>query len=123
MITKEQKLQFIREKCIETNPEIVFCDCRCHNGMQVMRSATGLCLDCKCDGLREVNRPIRLADILLATKIPVLVDRNGIFYSVDSIKALNIGVAYDLLHDSLSEQSEETINFLCSLFPDYEKLR
>lgn len=65
----------------------------------------------------NLGRPIRLADILLALQRkgkPCLVDAVGIFYDLKT-KPLNIGKAYDLDHDNLDNQSNETKEFLYNL--------
>ncbi|MEK7140730.1 MAG: hypothetical protein AAB815_03015 [Patescibacteria group bacterium] len=118
-MNREQKLQFIKEKTIEANPEIV-----------INKHAQLIHQDHSVEYF-EQTRPIRLADILLVISKKHFPKAEHIFLKEIAEIELNefwekikdVIRRWDLLHDSLSEQSEETIDFLCSLFPDFEKLR
>ena len=118
-MNREQKLQFIREKCIEVNP-------------LVAGRNTSMRIEGVFDGLINYrDNTIRLADILLAISKKHFPKAEHIFLKEIAEIELNefwekikdVIRRWDLLHDSLSDQSEETIDFLCFLFPDYEKLR
>lgn len=62
------------------------------------------------EGVRNLGRPIRLADVLLSMQksgTPHLVDANGIFYNL-KLHPKNIGRAWIVERDSLDDQSDET---------------
>lgn len=107
------KLDLIRQKCIEANSEIVemhtpFCD---------MEESAGHYRDCRL--YTCVMREIRLADILLAVEETknhlMMVSVEGEFY-VQQTPYLNAqGITWNLREDDLSKQSEEIISFLYDL--------
>jgi hypothetical protein len=109
------KLQVIREKCIEANPEI--------------KSDLMECPECRLavfwDGSRVLKqRPIRLADVLLAIgNMLIVVDAEGNFYRLKMMlnwkvpritKDSHLG-KWNLRADDLSQQSPETVDFIYSL--------
>jgi len=84
-------------------------------------SGDGECLSCPvkvdcdiCGGTGILGKPITLSHILLASK-GVMIDTVGIFYDVKTLKALNIGCAWNLSEDNFNAQSEETKVFLGGL--------
>jgi hypothetical protein len=95
-----EKLEAIRRKCIEANPEIEIIDSRI--------------------GLRQIiGRPIRLADVLLAINNPNAV---GLLTGVSGVNDDYSGnleyedePLWNLRADDLNSQSEETIEFLVGL--------
>jgi hypothetical protein len=98
------KLQFIREKCIAANPEIRVDD------------------HCFCG--RTFDRPIRLADVLLAIgkhlEIAYACDEAGWFWKDNDEgdgdwNLIGSSGRWNLRADDLEKQREETINFLYKL--------
>lgn len=130
------KIQFIREKCIAANPEIVELKCGCeasdrygndwvYNGWEwwgkekLMKNiGTELAI---------VGRPIRLADVLLAIHgryhhgdvVDVRILPSGTFQKMYTGTVMpgdwDYGPVWNLRADDLEKQSEETINFLAEL--------
>lgn len=136
-----QKIETIRQACIKANPEIVElkfgCEVETLNWGKVTITQNGddyveYILP---DGTRGdedtqiyfekeiqniLGRPIRLADVLLAMEGKISNDslslhsggyRDFLWYQDEKIQ-INF---WNLLKDSLSDQSEETINFLYQL--------
>lgn len=71
-----------------------------------------------------IGRPIRLADVLLAVKlfgrkrVPWMVDEMGFFWARDNDKKViffGLEKQWDLFKDDLTQQSEETIDFIYEL--------
>ncbi len=109
------KQEYIVSKCIEANPSIQYSE--------------NLCTECdgsKCNGIRVHSREPRLADVLLA------IDKVDSGYSISAWggfeKWTNVSdtndtftltnhpkIKWNLTNDSLSSQSEETIDFLYQL--------
>lgn len=137
-MTRHEKFAFIREKCIETNPEII----QLKLGCQIMMidgtvgtilfedSLNRLCILSEYGPLfkeiiigREfvekmlvLGRPIRLADVLLtlhkkngANKTLLNVECDGQF-----VTGLNktLGPTWNLRKDDLNEQDETLVSFL-----------
>ena len=114
-MTRQQQIQAIREKCIEANPEIDICE---WSGLPYQH--------CACKDISRHNRPIRLADILLAINQlqgdgSYVISDAGIFafFKAEGAridKALKVlECSYNLRADSLESQSDETVDFLHSL--------
>lgn len=108
------QIQFIREKCIEANPQIV----ERHDSCKAHGKRGGL-FKCICQ-----PRPIRLADVLVAIgNMMVIVDARGNFYKLemklsDKMPSFDekAGTAkWNLLKDDLREQREETLEFIANL--------
>lgn len=110
----DQKIEQIRAKCIETNPEIRKRPCvLSFNGRKEI-------------GVPDNNGPeIRLADVLLAihAKFPTTERFYGIdtegefgqFSDTEGMVAMEPLVYWDLRNDDLEKQSPETIEFLYNL--------
>lgn len=107
-----QKLQAIREKCVEANPEIVAETwVKPHEDVSLFQQFNA--------GDGKLYRPIRLADVLLA------MDRQGdpnycvtLDGDIWSVKAWGYEHKYctwNLRQDFLDSQSPECIDFLYSL--------
>lgn len=106
-MTTQQQIDFIRQKCIEANPEI--------NSGQFLQEWS----------IEEINtnprvavvRPIRLADVLLAIGKKTTHDfgyyccDNGVIAQTGSGAKAN----WNLRKDDLTEQSDECIIFLADL--------
>ena len=106
------KLTLIREKCIAANPEIkgVFCE-GCGIPWKDAKSTCPRYVSDPCYPSPERERPIRLADVLLAieTAAKKRVDENEGEMAHVSVHLWNLRA------DDLQQQSEETINFLHEL--------
>jgi hypothetical protein len=96
-------IAFITQKCIAANEnKALFCECPL------------------CQGDRWCSRPIRLADVLLAIEEKdndvrdVKIYLHQAFHEVGIIWG-NIEACWNLRKDDLTEQSEETINFIAGL--------
>lgn len=102
-----EQIQKIREKCIEANPEIKDC-CKKHE-----KKIDG-CFSC---GMSF--RPIRLADILLATgdrNGQMRVDSSGWFEVLDKVSGNFLRLAkWNLAQDDLTLQSLPTREFIYNL--------
>ena len=107
-----EKLELIRQKCIEANPEIL--------------ETLSLSENAEIIHTRTISRPIRLADVLLAmNKLEhdgsYIISAAGIFahFKAEGAridKALRIlECSWNLRKDDLNEQPKETINFLAGL--------
>jgi hypothetical protein len=101
-------IEQIREKCVAVNPEIVERNglpetwCRNHGGAMRNHSEP-----CTCIGL------IRLADVLLALKGP----QDKWIKNSDKFRSHGWDVvrAWDLTKDDLTQQSEETVEFIAGI--------
>lgn len=136
-MNKEQKIQFIREKCIEANPSIkdlVFgCDVivkgiandnpGCEYDIVVDdrikegRIGLGYFGEVPISELEIIGREIRLADVLLAmptNSIFVCAKDGYIGHDEEMIKG-HFKVQWNLLNDSLTDQEEPTIDFIYEL--------
>lgn len=112
------KLQFIREKCIEANPEIVELEFGCEvkekdSGEQFF-IADRDDMDLMPDAYEIIGRPIRLADVLLA--IPFKANM-GIYADGTFIKrsAGDTGYEWNLKDNNLEKQSKKTIDFIYNI--------
>jgi hypothetical protein len=110
-----EKLELIRQKCIEANPEIAI-PCGCPKGGMYW---DGQACE-KCGGTEYKSRPIRLADVLLAIPTDGIEwsmkkDRVGLRQSLGFKKEPTDWVHWNLRKDDLNKQSEETIDFLAGL--------
>jgi hypothetical protein len=99
-------LDAVKRKCIEANPELQRCIC-CKLPISE-HSPPAICGR----GFEEtVSRPIRLSDVLLAA--------DHYRHRTSAIDILLMSKKaerrWDLFHDSLDDQSPETISFLFSL--------
>jgi hypothetical protein len=92
-LSPQAKLEAVRQKCVEANPEIA-------------RGEWDHDID------RWIARDIRLADVLQAYEQDFPKDYS--WHSEDDVLA-RIVTHYDLRSDSLDAQSPETIDFLHSL--------
>lgn len=146
MIT-EQKLQAIRRKCVEANPEIMELRDGCivqyeyvHGGVSMQGAFFGRMFGSEKDdqwGLRVKNcvmpipnkthfektairlgRPVRLADVLLAWKASRPTDVRYWHSNASGCDQDGIISSWDLRNDSLNDQSPETIDFLFRLLFD-----
>jgi len=111
-----EKLELIRQKCIEANPEIL--------------ETLSLSENAEIIHTRTISRPIRLADVLLAIREKDVVisafqsDEGACFGKVvdgntnyDDRFEVDWSLAFwNLRKDDLNEQSQETISFIASLF-------
>jgi hypothetical protein len=100
-----QKLELIRQKCIEANPEIrddagCFIHCRMLQGGQEWGDS------CMCK-----VRTVRLADVVNFLRT-IKGSGNANRYAAWALELIGI---WNLRKDDLNEQSEETINFLSEL--------
>lgn len=146
-MTHQEKLSFIREKCIEANPSIkdliIGCKIEWENqpftiinyGTSQYDKYEKFCnlinkSDQICDGdgiIKSPNtkifgRDIRLADVLLAIEKNskdsfFMIGQNGEFnqLKLHSGEEISSGIKYNFLKDNLTDQSEETIEFLYQL--------
>jgi len=94
-----QKLELIRQKCIEAHGE---CEHPINAGA---RCQFGCCQ----------NRPIRLADVLLAIEPGIYLDVSGGFFKHDARGVRIYFAIWNLRKDDLNSQSEETIDFLAGV--------
>jgi hypothetical protein len=130
-MTKDRQIAFIREKCIEANPDIenpelrkgflcLVSDKRTSTGERYITSYDVAIHDDSLEPL-QAFRPIRLADVLLA--IPnqygqklstgyISGDRINVSLEADT---LDVVAYWNLRKDDLTEQSDECINFLYEL--------
>lgn len=128
-------LELIRAKCIEANADIEIeavcktCDHE-ENSHRFRYALRAECIEytCSCPEFKvsaQPNyRPIRLADVLLA--IPLTegktwrVTQNGVFVSVEDEWGIETfsEEQWNLHKDDLTEQSDDTINFLANLLTD-----
>lgn len=143
-MTKEQQIKEIREKCIEANPEIVELKFGCFVMTVFKKTKTRIPVQvCLIDKnyagnwivtpwvsgagtitIKEkdideiIGRPIRLADVLLALNKSVSL---GCYPQYNDMLLINANDTHktsgfwNLLKDSLTEQSEETITFIHQL--------
>lgn len=105
---REKYLESIRKACVAANPEISMCQ-RCEKSPPIQSDFCG-------DGLAHIiqNRPIRLADMLLAigdtgysnALLSAMIHKDGTFGI--------LGVVWDLFKD-LDGQSDPTVKFIASL--------
>lgn len=168
-MTKDEQINFIREKCIEANPEIVELKFGCEveipyameewwSGPFIVFGETWVCNKHKrfreecmaeedgCtgeDGVMVISgdeeawteiklkatelktilgRPIRLADVLLAidheTDEGIAITRQGRFLQLEDSgwrTQLNGLHGWNLRNDNLTEQSDETVDFIYQL--------
>lgn len=144
MPTQQEKLEAIRAACIKANPSIMDmewgCEARQGKDMYIIlaknaiykntsylvrQKESGAVHDSSILGpnWHVLGRPIRLADVLLAiiTKDPanrtrVIVESSGQFiFCVFGDEGKKAGPSWNLLKDSLTDQSPETIDFLYQL--------
>ena len=140
-MSKQEKISYIRERCIEANPDIkkleFGCEVKYRNQEETYRFIMEnplVCVQCVCttgvhiEGLSDkspqsfckhrfeewfeiIGRPIRLADVL---NLP---DSFTDKYSNKENKELlwKLCTNWNLLQDDLTLQSQETIDFLYSL--------
>jgi hypothetical protein len=125
---------FIRQKCVEANPEItkrherfVFTDSFLQNKRRGrLQSAGGVLLSRRGplayvlkdaskslrwyngNDVRNVGIPIRLADIINTLDEAV--------HKRERALVMQICEAWDMTHDDLTQQSEQTVDFLYGLF-------
>lgn len=129
---RDEQIAAIRAACIKANPEIEkeWSDCKVcsgvgftaeHEGGQACYE--GECNNCpvqvQCDPCmgsgKVLGRPIRLADVLLAIreiKRPIAQAMVNTWWDRQERKLLE---TYDLMHDNLTAQSDETLSFLAKL--------
>jgi hypothetical protein len=113
MIKTQEHITAIREACIRANPDIAK-PCPCPKGG--IYDDGSVCQ--RCDGSQWwVDRPIRLADVLLAMQGMnyVTIDPSGDFWISNTGGRSKLGESWDLRADDLSQQSPETIGFIHSL--------
>jgi hypothetical protein len=102
----------IREKCIDANPELD------KSWAHVVVDENGRKISC---GHRELGRPIRLADVLLAMDYhkpghKKCVTTGGSFASIASFGPVYfVESHWNLREDDLEKQSAETLEFLANL--------
>lgn len=103
--TREEQIALVRQKCIEANSDFL----------------VGPCLGCARKGkahllaLRPDQRPIRLADVLLA--LDGLRKNEPYSKTQRNFEAVTLGYTkgWNLRKDDLIEQSDETIEFIATL--------
>lgn len=89
----KEKIKFIREKCIEANPEI-----EADNG---------------CAGCRYIPNPICLADVLWVVD---LLKEGDVYFIPDREKIIaDIFHLWNTKDNNLENQSEKTIDFIYNL--------
>lgn len=122
-MNRQEQLDLIRQKCIEINPSILCVDCE-GVGYQVEGDHNGepVQVQCPCH-----ERPIRLADILLAIESSflaasknveeVVIAETGSFGVVrnETQQVAWHPIYWKLRKDNLTEQSDECIKFLAEL--------
>ncbi len=137
-MTKDQKLEAIKAKCVEVNPAIktTYHETR-GNNLRCSKCGKPAVMGSKCE--KGDTRPIHLTDLLhayswLSKGILMGVNQSGYFMFSDSCTPLKgeykfimadhaiIGIRdatknakWNLLKDDLREQSDETIDFIYSL--------
>lgn len=134
------KLELIRKKCIEANPEIVELKFGCevvlnlNNDKAVLLGETSSFLSGWFKTNNEIypvgghtfeiiGRPIRLADVIFAISKNWVRDNSDksrlmgtfVFFSDQQSKLLCTVSLWNLLKDNLEDQSEETISFIYDL--------
>lgn len=99
MKTKEENIEIVRAACVAANPTILKNDCRL------------------CEGEYDGERPIRLADVLLAIRDNTGMNRPHVHINGEG---LEIGHSrfWNCRKDDLTEQSEETLHFLATLLSE-----
>lgn len=122
----KNKIKEIRQACIKANPEILSEKCCGHclgTGNAEAFGEEGECAECDLGIITDksskiLGRPIRLADVLIPLARKLGAHRPTINYTIDKI-IFNGGApwnpSWNLLKDSLSDQSEETVNFIYEL--------
>lgn len=88
-------LEELKAVIVKANPEIIKIENLCD-----------ICDGTKCHGLEVKERPIRLADVLLALGADGFVDKE------QENNIMNCLVRWEYTDDNLTHQSPETINFL-----------
>ncbi len=109
-MTNLQKIEVIRAKCIEANPEI-----------KKRRYAIGRGEDFYTS--KYILPTIHIADVLVAIQhtpktSKLVIDDYGVFWDMNTLKNSTLqekSFAWNLLKDDLTLQSEETINFIYDL--------
>lgn len=96
-MTHAERLQHVRQKCVEANPQILKGEWDAGIGSQP---------EC------WIPRDIRLADVLLALQTHLT---SSTVMSVCGRICFGDDVSWNMRKDSLDDQSEETISFLHSL--------
>jgi hypothetical protein len=134
-MTRDEQLAFIRQKCLEANPEIVELKFGCQlldkrsgddKWLYLHRAMGGsMVVEHKITGIGHgkdyefdvIGRPIRLADMLLAIGNPfVEVHANGGIVTQTNWPGHKLQQAvWNLRKDDLTEQSDECIEFLADL--------
>lgn len=118
-MTHQQKLEAIRKACVAANPSITI-------EQTALERVSEICFELTLgeeDGLStmpDTNRPIRLADVLLALNQK---SETHWYWSVNTTGAwfdgrqsvTHILCEWDLRNDDLSKQSEETVDFIHGL--------
>jgi hypothetical protein len=105
-MTIEEKIQAIRQMCIEANPEILTKHLNCQNCFRLHGF-------CRCVVSAFItDRPIRLADVLLAMSDPrlIITSHKGEFRFEGQESAY-----WNLREDDLTKQSPDTLDFLFTL--------
>lgn len=129
-MTRDQSLQLIREACIKANPDIMKLQFGCEiettrdKTRGIVIAAREFDVDVMLEGVRRsignrhvvsFGRPIRLADVLLAIQKnahPNNWPKIDVFgYMTGPSKC----IGWNLLSDTLTDQSDETIEFIANL--------
>lgn len=137
-MTTQQKIAFIREACIKANPEIVELKIGSHvlwgehglGGCILQRNYAGNYL-IRVEGMgttttikerqitKIIGRPVRLADVLLASKGMIHdIENDGEYmrtFELHEDGSHDLQIFWNLRKDSLEDQSEDTIEFIYSL--------
>lgn len=143
-MTNQEKIEVIRKACIKANDDILKLQFGCliscndfskpsireyagwkwdrdtESKIRMVMESSGQLFPFD-DNFEILGRPIRLADVLLAIEkknLLIAIDEEGAFIQYDSIDGeytLRVYENWNLLKDSIYDQSEETINFLYEL--------
>jgi hypothetical protein len=100
-MNRQKQLELIRAKCIEAKPTNDFlCGCAC----------------CEVEG-QDFERPIRLADVLLAINSAIVVMDNPTSEDAEnySYRIMDTVMKWNWRKDDLTAQSDQCITFLANL--------
>jgi hypothetical protein len=103
---REQKIEAIRQKCYDANPELM------ERRDVIGNDRLGYSVS------KYIKRyPIRLADVLLAIHKKAKIEEKGFVESLFSVEIDDlVNIHWNLRQDDLTQQSDECIDFLFKLY-------
>lgn len=138
-MTNQEKIQFIRERCIKANPDIKKLEFGCEVEWKGAGASKGIFIKDKRDDSKSylfygsdrvetfdkeqckehvsiIGRPIHLADVLLAIQQEGWSDQNPMWSEETTLYYWQkLCKKWTLKKDNLQDQSPETIDFIYSL--------